>query len=215
MAGLLWVPFWLWWTRKAIRPVTSGFDGANLDLKVWRSAIHDRRILSYIGCRFFGDSSGYFFLFWLPEYLMSSKGFSFVRLGELGWIPFCFTDFGAVIGGYTSGRLIGTGVAPILTRKILMTMAACLVIGGIALQNRLGPIFALSVSAFGVGVWAANLHALAADGFHGEIVARVHGIAGSAGAIGGIILNSIVGCFVSTRNNLPLFISLALLEPSA
>ena len=215
-AGLLWVLLWLWVTRKAIRPVTSGFDKVNPGLRGWRSAIHDRRLVSFVGCRFFGDSSGYFFLFWLPEYLMSSKGFSFVRMGLLGWIPFCFLDLGSVIGGYTSGRLIGTGVPPILTRKILMTMAACLGIAGIASQNRLGPLtalLALCISSFGVGVWSANLHALAADGFPEQNVASNHGIAGSAGAIGGVIFNTSVGHFVSTGNHLPIFISLASLEP--
>ncbi len=45
------------------------------------------------------------------------------------------------------------------------------------------------------------------------MVATVHGLAGSAGAVGGIFFNTLVGYF-STRGNYPaVFLILALLQP--
>jgi nitrate/nitrite transporter NarK len=53
----------------------------------------------------------------------------------------------------------------------------------------------LCICTFAVGVWAANLHTLPADAFPQGAVASVHGIAGSAGAIGGVCFNTAVGYF--------------------
>jgi ACS family hexuronate transporter-like MFS transporter len=74
-------------------------------------------------------------------------------------------------------------------------------------------LLSLSLSNFGVGIWAGNLHAVPADGFPLRMVATVHGLAGSAGAVGGILFNTLVG-YYSTRGNYPVvFLLLALLQP--
>jgi len=98
----------------------------------------------------------------------------------------------------------------------MMTSAAVLVALGTVFQtasSTLWTILSLSLSNFGVGIWAGNLHAVPADAFAPRMVATVHGLAGSAGAVGGIFFNTLVGHF-STRGNYPLvFLILALLQP--
>ena len=71
----------------------------------------------------------------------------------------------------------------------------------------------LGVAAFGVGIWAGNLHALPADAFPREKVATVYGLAGSAGAIGGIIFNYLVGYFTAKSNYAAIFAMLLLVQP--
>ena len=180
------------------------------------SNLANKRVLAYVLTRFFGDSSGYFFLFWLPEYLMTSKNFTFTMLGTLGWIPFFWNDVGALIGGYASSWLVQRGRQPLFSRKVLMTSAAVLVAVGTLFQaasSHFWILLSLSLSNFGVGVWSGNLHAVPADGFRLRMVATVHGLAGSAGAIGGILFNTLVAYF-STHGNYPVvFLLLALLQP--
>ena len=68
-----------------------------------------------------------------------------------------------------------------------MTLAAVLVATGAlfnGVTSTVGILAALSVSTFGVGIWAGNLHTLPNDAFPRNIVATVHGLAGSAGAVG-------------------------------
>src|SRR5262249_62247507 len=121
-------------------------------------------------------------------------------------------------GGSLSSRLVASGWQPLQSRKILMTLAAILLAIGAILQVASGVwavLFSLCLCTIGVGMWACNLHALAADAFPRSIVATVHGTAGSAGAIGGIIFNSLVGYFSSRHNYFAALTMFALLLPLA
>jgi len=216
--GLLWVPFWL---RFANRPAANyqgeGAPGSPR-LKDLLQFLRDRRVLAYVVARFFGDSSGYFFLFWIPEYLVSTKNFSFAMLGSLGWIPFLANDIGPLTGGYLSGRLVQAGRTPLFSRKLIMTLGSILVaIGALcqsASQTWIVLVF-LSISTFGTGVYAGNLHALPADAYPFKSVATIYGIAGSAGAVGGILFNTLVGHFSARGDYFVVFVALVLLEPLA
>ncbi len=213
--GAIWIPLWLAATRP--QGSKSGPPAPPLAEAI-RAIPRDRRVLAYVLARFFGDSSGYFVLFWFPEYLVTAKHFSFVMLGKLGWIPPCGSDLGAILGGYLSSRLVVRGWPPLLSRKILMSVAAVFIATGAILQFASGVwavLFSLFLCTVGVGMWACNLHALATDAFPRPIVATVHGTAGSAGAIGGIVFNSLVGYFGSRHNYGAALLMFALLLPMA
>jgi MFS transporter, ACS family, hexuronate transporter len=216
LAGLFWVPLWLYATRNhsEVSPVQD--SGETWSVRQRLSHLANKRVLSYVLTRFFGDSSGYFFLFWLPEYLMTSKNFTFTMLGTLGWIPFFWNDAGALLGGYASSWLVQRGRKPLFSRKVMMTSAAVLVATGTLFQaasSHFWILLSLSLSSFGAGVWAGNLHAIPADGFRLRMVATVHGLAGSAGAIGGILFNTLVGYFSTRGNYQVVFLLFALLQP--
>jgi MFS transporter, ACS family, hexuronate transporter len=196
LAGFLWVFAW-WRTTDAARTRAAISERGSFRL----SMLRDPSVVAYILVRFFGDSSGYFFTFWVPEYLVSAKHFSLAMVGSLAWIPPCFTDVGAILGGYLSGRLVRQGLDPILARKLMMTSAAVAIIVGALLQRSdhiALLVTGLSICTFGVGVWAANLHTLPADRFPQTLVASIHGVAGSAGAVGGVCFNTAVGYLFRT-----------------
>ena len=216
VAGLLWVPFWLRATRNHDEVALHEHSEEVCGLKQRLSNLGNKRVLAYVLTRFFGDSSGYFFLFWLPEYLMTSRNFTFTMLGTLGWIPFFWNDVGALVGGYASSWLVQHGRQPLFSRKAMMTSAAVLVALGTLFHgasSHFWMLLSLSLSNFGVGVWSGNLHAVPADGFGRRMVASVHGLAGSAGAIGGILFNTLVGYFSTRGNYSVVFLLFALLQP--
>jgi hypothetical protein len=74
-------------------------------------------------------------------------------------------------------------------------------------------IASLTLCTFGVGVWAANLHCLPADAFSRPVVATVHGLAGTAGAIGGVLFNTLVGYFTIRNQYMHVFLIFAGLQP--
>ena len=213
LAGLLWLPLWSRATRQS-QPSAGAAPTPVLTLlpRLLRSP----RSLAYVVMRFFGDTTGYFFLFWLPEYLVTSKGFTLQDVGSLAWIPFLWNDLGALSGGYASGRLVEWRQRPIEARKIMMSVAALFVLVGSLLQNATGfagVLIAVSLCTFGVGVWAGNMHAVAADGFPQAEVATVHGLAGSAGAVGGILFNTLVGHLSMSGDYFFAFLILVVLQP--
>ena len=55
--------------------------------------------------------------------------------------------------------------------------------------------------------------AVAAEAFHESEVATVHGLAGSVGAVGGILFNTLVGHFSSQGNYFYAFLVLVTLQP--
>ncbi len=214
LAGLIWLPLWLLATGES-RAVTDPERPLPLRRALPR-VLRDSRSLAYAATRFFGDTTGYFFLFWLPEYLVTSKGFTLAAVGALAWIPFLWNDIGALSGGYASGRLVQLGRKPIQAHKLMMSIAAVFVLVGTLLQTASGVVeILLSVSfcTFGVGIWASNLHSVAADGFAPSEVATVHGLAGSAGAIGGILFNTLVGHLSMSGDYFLAFCVLVTLQP--
>ncbi|HYZ85686.1 MAG TPA: MFS transporter [Bryobacteraceae bacterium] len=192
-AGFLWL--FAWWRTTPSSSVEHPRKSGPIFRVSW---LRNPAVIAYILVRFFGDSTGYFFAFWVPEYLVSAKHFSLGMVGMLAWIPPCFTDAGAVLGGYISGYLVKRGQPAVLARKKMMTAAGCILVVGSLLQraDHIALLVAgLSVCTFAVGVWAANLHTLPADAFPQPVVASIHGIAGSAGAIGGVLFNTAIGHF--------------------
>ena len=213
VSGLLWLPLWSLVTRDPQRTaVPTPVPIRTLLPRLLR----DHRSLAYVATRFFGDTTGYFFLFWLPEYLVTSKGFTLKEVGALAWIPFLWNDFGALAGGYASGRLVQWRQRPIESRKIMMSVAALFVLAGSSLQSAsgvLGVLLSVSLCTFGVGIWAGNMHAVAADGFPQSEVATVHGLAGSVGAVGGILFNTLVGHLSMSGDYFFAFLVLVALQP--
>jgi hypothetical protein len=64
-----------------------------------------------------------------------------------------------------------------------------------------------------MGLWSGNFHSIPADGFEYRKVATVHGLAGSFGAVGGILFNTLVGHFMATGQTWAIFFTVAMLMP--
>src|SRR5688572_2330664 len=78
LSGLIWLPLWSLATRD------SHGTAVPARTPIWTllpSLLRNPRSLAYVATRFFGDTTGYFFLFWLPEYLVTSKGFTLKEVG--------------------------------------------------------------------------------------------------------------------------------------
>ena len=76
--------------------------------------------------RFIVDPVFYFYMFWIPKYLVEVRGVSLQRAGEVAWIPFLALGISNVAGGWVSDQLIRRGANPWNARASVMASAAIL-----------------------------------------------------------------------------------------
>jgi len=146
--------------------------------------------------RVFLDSSWYFYLFWIAEFLKKEKGFSLQLIGSLGWIPFLCADMGVIVGGATVSVLQSQGWTPDRAHKTVMFAGIVFLFSPLVLANTAGKSLAIlwiSASVFGIQVMGTNIHAIPTQVFHAKSVGTVEGLAGACGSIGGVLLTKLIG----------------------
>jgi ACS family hexuronate transporter-like MFS transporter len=74
--------------------------------------------------RFLSDPVWWFYLFWLPKYLVEDRGFTLVQMGMLAWLPYLFADAGSIVGGLASGHLLKRSGSVLKAREAAMLPCA-------------------------------------------------------------------------------------------
>ncbi|MBI1745970.1 MAG: MFS transporter [Acidobacteria bacterium] len=154
------------------------------------------------------DPIWWFYLFWLPGYLVREKGFTQATLAGLLWLPYLLADFGSVGGGWLSSHLIRKGWSVDFSRKTAMLCAAlCMPIAILALTTRNNwlAMCLIGVACAGHQAWSANLFTLSSDTFPKQAVASVVGLGQTGGAVTGAIFQIIIGIMVDRVGYRPLF----------
>ncbi len=182
----------------------------------WLGVLRSRPCLTLILVRFLADPVIYFVLNWFPDYLQKERGFDRAMIGKYAWVPWLFADFGYVLGGWLSGRLMRAGWTLPKSRKLAMTVGAVLL--PVAVLVPLAPTATMAIAftcvvVFGHAVWVANLLTLPADIFRQNEVGTAAGFSGMGGAIGGALANLATGHIVSQFSYLPIFIWAGMMHP--
>jgi len=232
--GIAWVITWLLLFRKPSdsRLITKEeLDLINVDNKEPSESgerlitkVPVRKILSarqawvLIIIRFLLDPVFYFFMFWIPKYLNSERGVSFEKVGELLWIPFFALGISNMFGGWVSDKLIKSGISPDRARKSVMGAAALLTMTAplTTSASSVGmAVFFMSLIMLAHGFWITNYITITSELFGKNATSTVVGMAGSAGAIAGLIINPLIGVIVQNYSYLPLWIASGILYPLA
>src|SRR5690625_4234388 len=176
----------------------------------WPRILRHRQAWAFIAAKFFTDPIWWFFLFWLPKFLHSTYGLSLVELGLPLVAIFVVADVGSVAGGWLAGHLIRRGWSANRARKGAMLVCALCVVP-IVFAAKASHLW-LAVALIGLATashqgWSANVFTLASDLFPGKVVASVVGIGSFAGAVGGMLISTIVGFVLQTTGSyVPVFI---------
>lgn len=146
--------------------------------------------------RFANDGAFYFFVAWLPLYLVQARGFDIRQVAAFAWIPFLAADAGSLIGGWAGGRLIARGWSVDASRKALIWSGAFLVPLTLPAATSESPTVAIALiglAMFAIQVKASNLFALPVDLFAAREVASIWGLFGAVGSFGGMAFVAAVG----------------------
>ena len=168
--------------------------------------------------RFIVDPVFYFYMFWIPKYLVEVRGVSLQRAGELAWIPFLALGISNVAGGWVSDRLIRRGTNPWSARAGVMAAAAMLTTAsGFAgrLEGLDAALAVMSLLMLAHGFWITNYVTLISERFPEAAVGTVMGLTGAVGAVGGMLANTAIGRVVDRFSYGPVWIASGLMYPLA
>jgi ACS family hexuronate transporter-like MFS transporter len=153
-------------------------------------------VLALLASRFVSDGAFYFFVFFLPTYLNTERGFDIASIAMFAWIPFLGADLGSLAGGWTGKRLMDKGMSLDAARKWVVWIGALLVplaLPAVSIDSTMVAIALIGGSMFFIQFKAAAHFAMPADLFPARDVGKVWGIFGAAGSLGGMFFTYLAG----------------------
>ncbi len=213
--GYLWAFLWIAFKRKWVSRSESG--KVKSGSPPLRELFRHREVWGIMMLRFFLDPVWFFYIFWLPEYLVNGKGLEMKMVGMLAWIPFLAADFGTLAGGSLASWLQHRGWTVSRSHKTVMVFSALMMMVGVTVPFLTATwhyLAAMCVSIVGMQMFGSNNHALPTQFFPSNTVGTVAGIAGGCAGIGSMLLTRFVGVSVDmTGSYIPVFCVVGLFYP--
>ena len=213
----LWLVMWLCTYRtpdeqpklSAAERAYIGHEPSAVARVPWSQLLRHRQAWTLVAAKFITDPIWWFFLFWLPKFLHARYGLSLLELGLPLVAIFLLADLGSIAGGWLAGRFIRRGWSANRARKATMLICALLIMPVLfaARANHLWLAVALiGMATAGHQGWSANVYTLASDMFPRHAVASVVGMGGFAGAVGGMLISTVIGLLLqATGSYVPVF----------
>ncbi|MDP1027555.1 MFS transporter [Sphingomonas sp. KR1UV-12] len=170
----------------------------------WRRLFAVRETWAYAVPKFLTDPIWWMFLFWLPDFLGKRYGLDLKSFGPPLVVIYVMSDFGSVIGGWASSRLIRRGYSANAARKLTMLGCALVVLPIVTVQyidSLWIAVLLIGLATAGHQAFSANLLTLPSDLFPRTAVGSVVGIGGTCGAIGGMLIAKFVGYVLGISNS--------------
>lgn len=165
--------------------------------------------------KFFSDPVWWFYLFWLPKYLVEQRHFSMVQMGMLAWLPYLTADFGAFGGGIASGWLIKKGFEPLRARKIALLPCAMIMPLSVLVPGSSSTV-ALVLICVLTGAhmaWKTNLMTITNDIYPVGVVGSVAGIIAFGSGVGSTLFTNLTGRVVEHYSYTAIFVIMGFLHP--
>ena len=217
-AGFVWLIFWFWLyetPQNQRRLSKAEFDYIHMDDVpaqsddtqhgvAWSRLFRYRQTWSFIAGKMLTDGVWWFYLFWLPDYLI--KQFH-MDPQEVRWPTFIFFGIaivGSVYGGSIPMALINRGMEVYKARMTAMILIALCPLALFFTQHfasperygRLALYFGVGIVSFAAAAhqaWSANLFTTVSDMFPKKAVASITGMGIMAGGAGGVFLQLAAG----------------------
>jgi MFS transporter, ACS family, hexuronate transporter len=181
--------------REYLRPVLEKSDAPAPPKIPIAELLRFRETWGVIGAKFLTDAAWYFYMFWLPKYLLDVHHFDIKGIGSVAWIPYAAAAAGCLVGGGLSSWLLHRGFSVNAARKIALGLSAALMpcVMLVPHVSVSGVIFLFSVAFFGQQSWSTLVMILPTDLFPKHALGTVAGFVGLGGALGGVVLGQLAG----------------------
>jgi MFS transporter, ACS family, hexuronate transporter len=167
--------------------------------------------------RFISDPVWWFYLFWLPKYLVDERHFSLAHMGMLAWLPYLTADLGSFGGGIASGWLVKRGWEPLRARTALLLPCALLMPLSLLIPSSSAAValLVISIVTFAHMAWKTNLVTITNDIYPVGVIGSVSGIIAFGSGVGGTLFTNMTGQVVQHYSYTAIFAIMAFLHPAA
>jgi ACS family hexuronate transporter-like MFS transporter len=203
--GCVWLAFWLALYRKPedeprlskaeLEYIRSDPQEPSVRIK-WARLVPLRQTWAFAAGKFLIDPVWWFYLFWIPGFLQTKHGLPLTDIGVPIMAIYIISDVGSVMGGWLSSLLIKRGNTINSARKTAMLVCAIAVVPVVfayRLESTWSAVVLIGVAAACHQGFSANLYTIVSDMFPTQAVGSVVGIGGMAGALGGLVIATVVG----------------------
>lgn len=219
--GFIWLIFWFWLYEspaKQKRLSKAEYDYIHSDKdevvvapeeedkgKVsWGRLFGYRQTWSFFVGKFMTDGVWWFYLFWLPDYLIKQFNMAPADVKWPTFIVYGVAIVGSVFGGSIPMMMMNRGMqvykarmtALLLIALFPLTVLTTQYFGNVSIWGTSAMYLAVTVICIGAAAhqaWSANLFTTVSDMFPKKAVGSVTGIGAMAGGIGGVLIQILAG----------------------
>ncbi|KLU27242.1 membrane protein [Caballeronia mineralivorans PML1(12)] len=171
----------------------------------WRKLFAHRNIWAMCIGFFMINYNSYFFITWLPTYLVKERGMGLMEMGVMASLPLLISMFTEVLAGWASDRVYSSGrLSLTATRKLFLivglTMASSIGLAAFA-QSAVMAVVLLCFAKSGMTVAASQVWALPADVAPKNMVSMVAGVQNSVSNMGGVVGPIVTGAIVGATGS--------------
>jgi MFS family permease len=204
--GVLWAAAWFWWFRddparhRAVNAAELALIGGPAPATQhppvpWRALAGSRGVLALCAMYFSAIYGWYFYITWLPSYLLRARGFDLQAAGWLSSAPLLGIAAGALLGGWISDPLVrrfGLRAGLRTPGLVGLPLAALCMLAAIATpEGRTATLwFAAAAASMALGIAPAWSVCLAIGGRHAGVVS---GAMNTFGNLGGALMPVVMG----------------------
>jgi len=203
--GVAWALLWFWWFRDDphAHPAVNeaeleliGSDPPAPHRRVPWGRLARSRVLWLLCLMYFAAIYGwYFYITWLPTYLLRARGFDLRQVGWLAALPLVSIAGGVLLGGWASDVLVrrwGARAGRRAPGLVGLPLAALAILGAVATPSAVGAalLFAAAAGLAAMGVSPAWAVCLQIGGRHAGVVS---GAMNTFGNLGGSLSPVVIG----------------------
>lgn len=174
----------------------------------WTKLLTYKQTWAFITGKFLTDGVWWFFLFWLPAFLIAEYGLVGTQISIPIAVVYTMTCFGSILGGFLPMWFVkNKGWGIVRARKTSMFIYALFPLLVIFSQqagtyNMWFAVIIIGIAASAHQAWSANIFTTVSDMFPKSSIGSVIGIGGMAGGFGGMILAKLAGILFDHYKNL-------------
>ncbi|MGF6241936.1 ACS family D-galactonate transporter-like MFS transporter [Paraburkholderia sp. GAS38] len=149
--------------------------------------------------------NSYFFITWLPTYLVKARGMSMIEMGFMASLPLILSMVVEILAGWASDRVYASGRLSLTATRKLFLIVGLLMASSIGLAafaaSPLVAVALLCVAKSGTTVAASQVWALPGDVAPRNMVSRVAGIQNTVSNMGGVVGPVVTGAIVGATGS--------------